>query len=84
MSKRSRATSWIEDGRCEDLGLDPKRVESIARRLARAAVDARAMKLTVFGGSGYGTLRHDPTGPGTNAIVAWLGQGFDGGDGGDE
>lgn len=83
MASRQKGTSWIEDARCEDLGLDAKRVASVARRLASAAAEARAMDLIVFGGSGSGTLRHVPTGCGTAAIVAWLGRGFDGGDGGD-
>lgn len=71
---------------CERAGLDPRKVASIARRLSAAAKDAKALGLTIFGGSGMGSLRwHDPyendprKGP---LVVAHLAGGnFDGGDG---
>jgi hypothetical protein len=70
---------------CDSADLDRSRVASIARRLAKAAADARAMGLVVFGGSGSGSLRwRDPfetnirRGP---LVVAHLGNNFDGGDG---
>lgn len=78
--------TYALDDECERAGLDPKRVASIARRLGSAAKDAKALGLTVFGGSGSGSLRwHDPdanehrSGP---LVVAHIGGGnFDGGDG---
>lgn len=70
---------------CEQFGLDPKRVLSIARRLSRAAVEARQMGMFVFGGSGDGSLRvtaAEIQGPGFSDVADLDGT-FDGGDGGD-
>lgn len=67
---------------CEKYRLDPKRVESIARRLSKAAQEASEIGLKVFGGSGSGTLRL--FGYGTSGDVALLRGNFDGGDGGDD
>lgn len=47
----------IYENGCEVAGVDPKRVASISRRLAKAGAEARAMGLLVFGGSGTGSLR---------------------------
>lgn len=71
---------------CERAGLDQRKVASLVRRLNAAAKDAKAMGLTIFGGSGTGSLRwRDPydndayRGP---LVVAFLAGGnFDGGDG---
>ncbi len=70
---------------CEAAGLDPDRVRRVARRLSRAANEARALGLYVFGGAGSGTLRFDDrSGRAVGAlIVAELDGAFDGGDGGD-
>lgn len=68
--------------KCEELGLDPKLVESIARRISVAATEARSMGLKVFGGSGTGSLRL--FGKGCSGEVATLDGVFDGGDGGDD
>lgn len=78
--------TYVLEGECKRARLDQKRVASIARRLASAAKDARALGLTIFGGAGSGSLRwHDPdanehrTGP---LVVAHISGGnFDGGDG---
>jgi hypothetical protein len=76
--------AYIEEDKCEQFGLDPRKVASIARRLSRAALEAEAMGLTVFGGSGTGTLRYHRAGSvGQQNTVAKLDGGFDGGDGGD-
>jgi len=66
---------------CEAAGLDPEKVGSIARRLNKAAKEAAALGIVIFGGSGSGTLRyHD--GKGGALIVAVLPEGvWDGGDG---
>jgi hypothetical protein len=74
----------VDDERCERFGLDPRKVASIARRLSRAAREADELGLTIFGGSGTGTLRYRPHGGGTSAEVASLDGVFDGGDGGDD
>lgn len=73
---------WVEDERCIQRGLDPKRVASIAQRLSKTATEARAMGLKVFGGAGNGTLRLFDKG--TSGDVAKLDGNFDGGDGGDD
>jgi hypothetical protein len=78
--------AYVLEDECDRAGLDPKRVSSIARRLSSAAKDAKALGLTIFGGSGSGSLRW--RGPDTNdyrtgpLVVAHLdGSNFDGGDG---
>jgi len=73
--------SYVDEDRCAELGLDPKRVASIARRLSHAAEDARKLRLVVFGGSGSGSLRRVASDYTT--AVAELDGPFDGGDGGD-
>lgn len=72
---------YVDDDKCEAFGLDAKRVESIARRISKAAQEASKMGLKVFGGSGRGSLR--VKGGGAQNEVAHLGGSFDGGDGGD-
>ena len=65
---------------CEHAGLDPRKVMAIARRLAAASECAKDMGLTVFGGSGNGSLRFND-GHQRPLVVAYCGQNFDGGDG---
>lgn len=69
----------------EAVGLDEKKIASIARRISKAAIEAREMGITIFGGSGSGTLRYfgyNDTRKGEgNLIVAYLEGAFDGGDG---
>lgn len=72
----------VYEDKCRAFGIDPARVEAIARRLSSAAVEARRLGLTVFGGSGSGVLR--VMGGGAQNNVAELDGNFDGGDGGDE
>lgn len=75
---------FVDEEKCLEHGLDTKRVASIARRLSRAAQEASDLGLTVFGGSGSGSLRvNDADEKGAAAEVAWLDGFFDGGDGGD-
>ena len=73
---------FVDDAKCAELGIDPKRVESIARRISKAAMEAHAIGLVVFGGSGSGSLRI--SGRGVSGNVAELDGRFDGGDGGDD
>lgn len=72
--------SHVNEDECAAAGVNPKQVDSIARRLSRAAKDAAALGITIFGGSGTGSLRqHDARGP---LILAELdGACWDGGDG---
>lgn len=76
---------FIYDEKIEAYGLDRKKVASIARRISKAAREASALGLTVFGGSGSGSLRYSDSGSsGVQTVVAFLDGNFDGGDGGDE
>ena len=57
-----------------------KRITSIARRISKAAKEAREMGIEVFGGTGSGTLRYnDSVGQGGGLILAYLDGIFDGG-----
>lgn len=73
----------VDDDACERFGLDPKAVTALARRLSRVGRDAQKMGLTIFGGSGSGTLRVTGEG-GTRSIIADVDGSYDGGDGGDD
>lgn len=72
---------YANEEECRAAGLDPSKVEAIARRLERAGRDAAALGLHVFGGSGSGTLRFD-TSKGPLVVARMLGGSWDGGDGG--
>ncbi|MEQ8504631.1 MAG: hypothetical protein RIB80_04845 [Rhodospirillales bacterium] len=67
---------------CEAAGLDPDVVERIAKRLSKAALEADELGLTIFGGTGDGSLRFRERGSDHCLIVASLNGTFDGGDGG--
>ena len=57
---------------CKAAGLDPKKVERVARGLSKWGKEAEKLGIYVFGGSGSGTLRlHDPEEP-HHLIVADL------------
>ena len=71
---------YVNEAECEKAELNIKKVESIARRLSRAANEAVSLGLTVFGGSGSGSLRFYD-GSGKDLVVATLDGIFDGGDG---
>lgn len=76
---------FVNEDKCREFGLDPRKVTSIASRLSRAAREADAIGLIVFGGTGSGSLRFSRSlrhGPEENE-VALLDGSFDGGDGGD-
>jgi hypothetical protein len=72
---------FINVDEIEKAKLDPKKVLSIARRLSTAAMESRNLGITVFGGSGNGTLRFDPRDGGGSLVIANLEGNFDGGDG---
>lgn len=76
----------VNEEECERARLDPKKVASIARRIEKAAADAKRLGLTIFGGSGSGSLRwHDPYSndyrKGPLVVAHMRGGNFDGGDG---
>lgn len=71
--------AYIDPAAITRAGLDAKKIESIAARLSRAAREAHALGIKVFGGSGAGTLRIDCDG--RPLIIADLQGNFDGGDG---
>ena len=75
---------YVNEDECEAAGLDPKKVESIARRLSAAGREADKLGITIFGGSSSGSLRiHDKKGPQERALIlADIDGYFDGGDGG--
>jgi len=79
---RKKTPDYTDSEKCEEFGLDERKVAAIARRLALAAKDAHGMGLIIFGGSGSGALRK--SGGGRQNNVAYIGPWFDGGDGGDE
>lgn len=77
--------SRVYSRECAVSGLDERVVQRIARKLSQAAREAQRHGLTIFGGSGSGSLRfaaadRDLNGP---IIVAALDGPFDGGDGGE-
>jgi hypothetical protein len=82
MSRRKKTPDYIYPTKCEEFGLDERKVAAIAGRLALAAQEAHEMGLIIFGGSGSGALRK--MGGGAQNNVAFIGPWFDGGDGGDE
>lgn len=61
-------------------GINPEEVRRIARGLSRYAKQAKKLGLTIFGGTGSGTLRHSD-GTRSQLICADLDGDFDGGDG---
>lgn len=69
---------------CEKAGIDPKDIERIIRGLEKYGRQAEKIGVTIFGGSGSGTLRiHDSNGPESMPLIlgSILGGSFDGGDG---
>jgi hypothetical protein len=76
------SVSLIEE--CEAAGLDPKEVRRIANGLSRYGKQAKELGLTIFGGSGSGSLRFRDDPEKGALIVARLDGMYDGGDGGEE
>ena len=77
---------WNDD-QMMNAGLDPKKVLSIARRLQNLSREMGELGLSVYGNSGYGFLTHvsqsthiEGGEANPNAVIAHLGNGFDGGD----
>jgi hypothetical protein len=78
------ATSvYTNQAECDLVGLDLKKVNSLSRRLRALGKEASNLDITIFGGSGYCTLRYADTSGKPSLIVAEIGgNNFDGGDGG--
>ncbi len=73
-------TVYVEE--CEKAGLDCKEMEKLVNLLNRAGKMAEEMELTIFGGSGSGSLRFRENNDIGCLIVASIYPGnFDGGDG---
>lgn len=72
---------YINHKACEKVGLNIKKVQSIARRISKAAKEAEELGIDIFGGSGTGSLRFDDNGE-RNLIIGYIDGVFDGGDGG--
>lgn len=74
---------YADEESCKAAGVDPMKVESIARRLDKLGREAEKMGLFIFGGSGSGTLRTQESYNNRNIVVASFGSGgeWDGGDG---
>jgi len=78
----------VDENACAVLGIDPKEVARLARRLERIGKDAQRLGLTVFGASGSGCLVAEaPTQLQSRngemnlmEVASVLGRGFDGGD----
>ena len=72
----------VYDETCEFLNLDVNKVERLVRRLSSVGKELDRMGITVFGGSGTGTLRVSDAGYGQPYVIAHISPGtFDGGDG---
>lgn len=72
---------YINEEEIESVGLDPKKVLSLARRLSNAALEAQNLGIKIFGGSGNGTLRFDTNDGKAALVLAHMNGNFDGGDG---
>ena len=71
----------INKEECVKAGIDIKKVESIARRISKAAQEARELNIIVYGG-GDGSLRFYDSKVCGPLVLAQLDGSFDGGDGG--
>jgi len=72
---------YVNEKECERANLDIKKIASIARRLSKAAKEASDMGITVFGGSGTGSLRFRESEDKKALILAYIDGDVDGGDG---
>jgi len=72
----------VNEDECNAAGLNKKEVASIARGLNRYAIRAKRLGITVFGGTGFGSLRYRDSNEKGTLILAELKGDFDGGDGG--
>lgn len=74
----------LHDRSIDKAGLDYKKIKSLATRLSKIGLEAEKMGITIFGGSGSGSMRiYDPRDglTGRPLIVAQVDGSYDGGDG---
>ena len=71
----------VNEDECIAAGLDPDTVNKLARRIERAAKEAKRLGIQVFGGSGSGSLRFDD-GSDRLLVLADMDGNWSGGDGG--
>ena len=73
----------VYEDECKKVGVDPKRLERIANRIAKAVREVDEMGVQIFGGTGSGDLRyHDHDESDRPLILAHLGGiNWSGGDG---
>jgi phosphoribosylaminoimidazole (AIR) synthetase len=70
---------WVNENECKKAGIDIKKVESIAKRIARAASEAKELGISIFGGSS-GMLRFHEGPDKGDLILANISEGiWDGG-----
>ena len=75
----------VLENECKKAGLDYAQVLKIAKGLSRYGRQAENLGITIFGGSGSGSLRFDDQRGekgGRSLVVAFLDGRYDGGDGG--
>lgn len=86
LRKAGGGMKYAHEEECIAAGLDPKRINDLARRLSTLAMESKKMGLTIFGGAGSGTLRINDKPHDANSrplVVAIMSEGhWDGGDGG--
>jgi hypothetical protein len=70
----------VNEAECLAAGIDPRRVGSIARRIERAALEAQALGVQIFGGSD-GSLRYYGLDHSRPLILADMSGNWSGGDG---
>jgi hypothetical protein len=69
---------YVDSEICSDMGLDPKKVESIARRISKAGKEADSMGVRIFSwGNGYLTTKMED---GRSIQLASLDGEYEGGD----
>lgn len=77
--RKRKAIEMVDEYTCKLLGLDVKEMEKIAKQLDKISRKCAKIGLTIFGGSGNGSLRS-----GLIVIHGISGLCYDGGDGGGE
>ena len=60
----------VNEAECVKAGVDPLEIDRIARGLTRYAKQAEKLGVTIFGGTGSGTLRiYDDNSPGALPLI---------------
>lgn len=85
--QRREQQVWVNERECDIAGQDPKVIKRLANRLQKIANECGELGITIFGGSGTGSLRgfdgNRQRGLGGRMLIlADIGGNFDGGDGG--